>query len=145
MANNITIHLCMSVYCDSIQQRLGAKIKYLDVKIPNFIILKTQITRNLIFVKLNNGGACRHVWSTACSEIKKIWYQYNYNNYLFIYCILFYRCICKCKIADRKYVMKYVVSYKIIIYKYTTYPYYCICILYYFNIYKYIIKTKFIL
>lgn len=117
MANNI--HLCMNVYCNSIQKRLGAKIKYLDVKIPNSIILKTQITRNLIFVKLNNGGDCRHVWSTACSEIKKyIWYQYNYNNYLFIYCILFHRCICKCKISDRKYVMKCVFSYKIKIYKY---------------------------
>jgi len=69
--NNITIHLRINVYCNSIQQRLGAKIKYLDVKIPNSIILKIQITRNLIFVKLNNGGACGHVWSTACSEIKK--------------------------------------------------------------------------
>lgn len=85
MANNVTIHLCINVYCYSIQQRLGVKIKYSDVKIPNSIILKTQITRNIIFVKLNNGGACRHVWSTACSEIKK-----KYDTNITIITILVY-------------------------------------------------------
>jgi len=71
LAYKITMYLrmneCYRRY--STQQWSGAKIKYLDIKIPNSIILKIQTTGNLIYV--NNGGAWEHVWFNACSEIKK--------------------------------------------------------------------------